>query len=161
MIVKNITEGIPESLTGEEVKSLILNRETSRLNNGSTITIYQGDEPPTPIDIISIKFQMTEAIDRNTSEVISQGFTYDGKVFSLSDAAQKNITNVAIMPESEFPIIYVTKDDSDFINLTYEDRMNFYLAAVNAVKSIRVSNGQRKLQVMACQTIEELNQLNL
>src|SRR5687767_3961605 len=48
MIVKNIGD----NLSQQELLSLSKNPETSRLNNGVTITIYQGDEPeqdPEPV----------------------------------------------------------------------------------------------------------------
>lgn len=49
MIIKNIIDGVHEDFTDDEIKSLEKNKETSRVNNGVAITIYQGDEPVTEI----------------------------------------------------------------------------------------------------------------
>lgn len=104
-----------------------------------------------------LKEYLITKIDLKTQEVIAEGFTFDNIVFSLSQNAQLNITNIPNIPEQGFPFVYLGKND-EYYELTYSNRFNFYFTALNTIKTIRISNDALKTQCRALNTTEELNQ---
>lgn len=101
------------------------------------------------------KDDIIELIDSNTEKTISNGFTFDGIVFSLSTHAQINISNIPNIPEAGYPFVYLGKNDEVY-NLTFANSLPFYFTALNTVKNIKITNGAIKTQARACTTIEEL-----
>jgi hypothetical protein len=77
-------------------------------------------------------------IDVRTGELISQGFVYQSKIFSLSTSAQTNILALDSTrddPALTYPIKYNTIDDSDSYDVVDStDLHNMYLTALATKK---------------------------
>jgi hypothetical protein len=95
-------------------------------------------------------------LDNRTQATIASGFVFDNITFSLSQNAQINISNIPNIPEQAFPFAYLGKED-EYYELSFANKMNFYFTALDAVKSVRISNGALKLQVKELTTTEELD----
>lgn len=149
MITKNIGEEFtPEELTGE----------TSRVNNGVSVTIYKGDEPIVAPSLEELKQAKIIDVDANTEDLISQGFTFDGVLFSLSAKAQINWSNIVNIPSQLFPLPINGKNDDGYL-LEESDKMNFYYTALNAVNSKLQAGSAKKRAIKACTSIQELEQI--
>jgi hypothetical protein len=99
---------------------------------------------PDPNVLAEVKDSRYTDIDIRTGELISQGFTYATKVFSLSQNAQINILgldNAKDDPAMVYPIEYNTIDDLDSYNVVdATDVHNMYLTAL-ATKKAHVDSG--------------------
>lgn len=126
------------------------------LDNPSNAGMILIEEEIIAQDITEYKQYLCNRLDEKTQEVISQGFTFDGIVFSLSQNAQINISNIPNLPEQAFPFAYLGKED-EFYELSFANKMNFYFTALSVVKNTRIANGAIKVQVKACTTTEELD----
>jgi len=77
-----------------------------------------------------LKDQKKAAIDIKTGELIQAGFTFDNKIFSMSEPAQINwIAISANETLLSFPLKITTKDDKQY-NLQQVDTSAFYGAAL-------------------------------
>lgn len=150
MIVKNIGEAFTE----EELLT-----ETSRLNNGVTITLYQGDEPaPAGPSLQDLKTTAISEVDSQTEANILKGFTFGGLTFSMSTNAQINWSNFPNLPSQVFPLSIMSKDDQEYL-LSESNKMNFYLSALGYKNACLQAGNAKKKLIAACATIEELNAL--
>lgn len=78
-------------------------------------------------------------IDARTVDIIGEGFTYEGKQFSLSQAAQANLMGVYSIRNDAamtFPVDWNTIDDDDepYEVVDIADFEAFYLAAFDALR---------------------------
>lgn len=106
-------------------------------------------------NITDFKEFLCNQIDIKTEEIIFTGFTFDNKHFSLSISAQINWSNLFNIPEFMFPLTVSCKDETTY-SLEYANVQNFYFAALTT-KNTALQNGTvKKQQVLACQTLEEL-----
>ena len=91
-------------------------------------------------DLDQLKECRFQEIDDKTGVLISNGFTYDGKVFSLSVNAQTNILaldNSRNEPEIVYPITYNTIDDLDSYSVPDAATIHaMYLTALATKKGI-------------------------
>jgi hypothetical protein len=87
MIVKNIVNGVPDPLTEAE-KVFLRHTETSRVNDGSTITYYQGDEPPRPVEpfVPEIKWR----------DMLNDLLTPGGAIITRMRATAKSSLNMSV-----------------------------------------------------------------
>lgn len=100
-------------------------------------------------------------IDEKTKEIISRGFVFDNKTFSLSMEAQSNLTNIMASREimnqmGSFPLQMSTKDNSSYM-LAYVDVISFWGAGVSVVKGAYNSGTILKELIKNATTIEEVN----
>ena len=99
-------------------------------------------------------------IDTRTEELISFGYTYQEKQFSLSANAQTNILalfSTRNEPEFSYPVRYNTIDDTDYYDITdATDLKNMYLTALATKKGHVDSGTALKDQVRAATTEEEI-----
>jgi len=100
-------------------------------------------------------------IDNRTGELVSQGFSYAGKVFSLSQNAQINISALDQTrndPTLTYPITYNTIDDLDTYSvIDATDMHTMYLTAL-ATKKGHIDGGSNlKAQVRAAIDINSIN----
>lgn len=141
-------------------------KEQTRINNTTCKTIDEIIEllPSNGFLIIELQNEVIKLIDNNTQKTISEGFEFDGIVFSLSPNAQLNISNIPNIIDSEFPFPYLGKNDEHYL-LTLNNKMPFYYTALDKIKTIRISNGELKTQVKTLTTIKQIqnfkNQNNL
>jgi hypothetical protein len=103
------------------------------------------------------KSKMYTAIDARTSYLISQGFTYDGHLFSLSLVAQHNWdtihTNKAVF---SFPFEVTTLDNNTYA-LNYSNVDSFWGTAVLTVKTHWDSGRVLKKQVFEATTKTQID----
>ena len=90
-------------------------------------------------------------IDTKTGELIGQGFTYQGKVFSFSTSAQANLLGLDLTrndPALTYPITYNTISDDDTYNVVdATDMHNMFLTALGTKKAHIDSGTALKTQV--------------
>jgi hypothetical protein len=107
----------------------------------------------TELSLDDYKLLKHNAIDRRTGELISLGFPYASKQFSLSAGAQTNILaldNTKDDPALQYPIKYNTKDDTDTYDIIdATDLHNMYLTALATKKGHLDSGTALKDQVRA------------
>lgn len=112
-----------------------------KLRNGAYTELNLGD----------YKLLRYNEIDERTYELISEGFTYAGKIFSLSENAQTNILaldNTKDDPALAYPIVYNTIDDLDTYNVAdATDLHNMYLTALATKKGHLDSGTSLKQQI--------------
>lgn len=87
-------------------------------------------------------------IDNKTSDLIAQGFTFDGHVFSMSTNAQINWSNFPNLPDVLFPLP-VMDINEDVYSLALANKLNFYLAALNYKNAQLQSGSVLKAQIKA------------
>ncbi len=90
-----------------------------------------------------------EEIDKRTGELISEGFVYATKTFSLSLSAQINISALNQSKDTlSYPIDYNTIDDSGVYQvIDSTDMGNMYMAALATKKGHLDSGSTLKAQV--------------
>ena len=107
-------------------------------------------------DVAEYKKFLKAMIDENTSSSILQGFTFDGKVFSMSFNAQINWSNIVNVPDELFPLNVSCKDDTIY-ELSLANKSNFYLTALGFKNGLLQAGSTARAQVDACTTIAELD----
>lgn len=127
--------------------------------NGQEVVITKENLCEKPSDYISTvaeaKAFIKKKIDARTEELILNGFSFGGQVFSLSFTAQINWSNIPNLPESLFPLPMLDKDGNNY-SLACANRMNFYLTAVGTKNALIQSGNALKTQVNELGTIEEI-----
>jgi len=107
-----------------------------------------------------VKAQKSNAIDAKTDELVSLGYTYKSKQFSLSPNAQTNILALFVTKDSPaivYPIEYNTLDDADNYFVTdAADLEAMYLTALGTKKARIDSGTALKDQVRAATTIAQV-----
>jgi hypothetical protein len=107
------------------------------------------------------KAEKCEAIDVKTDELISQGFVYSTKTFSLSLPAQSRIIGiheVKDQPELVYPVTWNTLDDSDTVDLADSTEVHaFYLTALGTYRAHVDDGTDLKDQVRVATTIAEVD----
>ena len=111
-------------------------------------------------ELPGFKQEKIDAIDDRTSELICEGYEFDGKIFDTDPNAQFNwknmfdLTNAGILP---FPVATCTKFNMhyEFVN---QDSVNaFYLGGVGHIQGELASGRALKYQVLACTTKAEVD----
>lgn len=102
--------------------------------DGTRIEDYDSIE-----ELTKQKDQRIRDIDERTVALINQGFSFAGKVFSLSMAAQANLTGTHGLkddPAFEYPVEWNTLDNGEPHELADADAFHaFYLVAVGTKRS--------------------------
>ena len=92
------------------------------------------------VDLAAYKQLKFKEIDARSEELIKEGgFTYNGKQFSLSEAAQINLLGIELKKNFAgiLPITFNTYDDLDVETLTTVTHIeNFFLAALTAKRTV-------------------------
>jgi hypothetical protein len=174
----NITTEIDMILLFEELKSLsfyaLFDKDRKFKTKADKITIFftedlnqdQQDELFLLIQNHQVNYldhekqKMHIEIDARTAELISNGYIYKEKAFSLSPNAQTNILalySTKDEPEMIYPIRYNTIDDTDSYDLVdAADVKGMYLTALAFKKGFIDSGTALKDSVRAASTPEEL-----
>lgn len=122
---------------------------------GSSVIIQENvccnDGTPTELNLSDYKTLRYNEIDKKTGELISGGFVYGTKTFSLSQNAQINISALnQTRDELTYPINYNTIDDTDKYDVVDAvDMHNMYLTALNTKKGYLDSGTVLKDQIRA------------
>ena len=105
--------------------------------SGGDQTILDGVVAAHPLK--KTKVDKIAAIDARTDQLIAAGFTYSGKVFSLSSSAQDKMIGshqVKDDPALTYPIVWNNIDDTDSTSLADSAALNgFYLTALGTVRA--------------------------
>ena len=109
----------------------------------------------------TLKNERIESIDANTRRLISQGAQFDGKMFSLSDNAQRNwiATKASIDVYNAlqaWPVPITTMDDDIYLLQDAAHIVNFTTAMLFGVAKYYNSGRALKLQVKAATTVNEI-----
>ena len=98
-------------------------------------------------------------IDLRSALLIEDGFTYQGKAFSLSTNAQINISALnQTRNDLTYPVTYNTIDDTDTYDVVDAADMNaMYMAALAAKKAVLDGGTSLKTQVRQATTKEEVD----
>ncbi len=103
------------------------------------------------------KTEKCGAIDLRTVELISAGFVYSSKTFSLSDAAQHKLMGIHQIRDdagTSYPIKWNTIDDTDVISLADSAAVHsFYTQAVSTYRGHVDGGTSLKDQVRAATTV--------
>lgn len=100
------------------------------------------------------KYLVAKLNSKKDEELLSNGFQFDGHIFSLSEQAKLKWTNVPNFPDVAFPQAITTKDDNRYV-LELSNKMNFYFAAFMAVKNKEDECGDKVEQVKLLSTLQE------
>lgn len=100
-------------------------------------------------------------IDARTGKIISEGYIFDGNLFSLSTQAQNNWTNINVKKETfnalgMFPLKISTKDSNVYM-LEYVDCDAFWGAGMIAVKTPYNEGGDLKKLIYDATTKAEID----
>ena len=100
-------------------------------------------------------------IDANSTLLISQGFTYESKVFSLSTHMQLNLSTYIQMEEMAFidyPVILSTIDNLDSVSIANQGALRqFDKDAYTVVSGILISGNDLKQEVRDAVDIAAVN----
>jgi len=151
----NETKGIWEFVISDEEPTVLPDNPTDTLRAGSvsiTVTdIRQADGTKIVASLINYKGLRYIEIDKRTGELISAGFTYATKQFSLSLNAQINISALNQSKDLlTYPVNYNTlndEDEYDVIDAT--DMGNMYMTALATKKGMIDSGTALKQQIRA------------
>lgn len=148
----------PDDYVAIDISNLLLDPENPwRTYDHDTEEFVQSEDPLT-----RLKAQRYEQIDARTVELIFQGFTHAGKVFSLSLPAQSYWTNMLVAKDiltatGAFPLRVNTLDDTDAHNIAdATEVVTFYATAVGTVKGRLGSGTVLKDQIRAATTVDEV-----
>lgn len=112
------------------------------------------------LSLPSIKEEKFAAIDKRTSQMIGEGFTFAGKVFSLSLNAQSTHGGLYMIREEPglvFPVIVNTIDNLDTYGLSSASEIrDFYLSGVACYHKHLDSGTTLKNVVRSASTILEV-----
>jgi len=182
MVVKGLITNVS---TDAELKALtgMLNNEIVYHSGASSVFMYyQNDRQTDLLDVVPnlragvwkkerIKALTLEEykaaryveIDERTGELILQGFSYGGKVFSLSQNAQINILGLNQTrndPALTYPIIYNTIDDLDNYSIVSPEELHtMYLTALGTKKAVVDSGSNLKEAIRTAASEAEVEQI--
>jgi hypothetical protein len=97
---------------------------------------------PSELSLTELKDYRYGLIDTKTGELISQGFTYDTKVFSISANAQVNLLGTYSAKELlTYPFSWNTKDDSETYQIADATEMTVFFMTALATKKAQQDSG--------------------
>ncbi|MBW1635269.1 MAG: hypothetical protein JRJ68_03240 [Deltaproteobacteria bacterium] len=110
-----------------------------------------------PYDMAKHKEECYGKVDKRTAELISNGFMFDGKTFSLSIYAQNNWNTIHDnKADFTFPFEITTKDN-DIYDLNEVDVDSFWNTAVGTVATHWGTGRGLKKQIFDAQTKEAID----
>jgi hypothetical protein len=115
------------------------------------------EEAPETQSLEDVQADKIKSIDTKTVSLIGQGFTFDGKQFSLSQAAQLNWLGLKSLEALiTWPIAVTTKGDGEYS--LAQGNLNYFIGTGKAVVQAHLDSGRAlKLQVNAATTVEQVN----
>lgn len=127
-------------------------------NPADQVLLQQAVTDHVPELLSEVKGKAFERIDRKTTGLISQGFRYQTKTFSLSPSAQRTYNGLARRKGSwVYPVVLNTLDDLDTLVLASEAEVQaFDDAAAGAVRAALDSGTALKGYVRAAKTLAEV-----
>ena len=102
------------------------------------------------VSLDEYKLNRIKDIDQRTQELISNGFPYDGEMFSLSEHAQLNWIGMKTADISDlltFPMGITTIDDKEYLIQSKTSLTTFYITGLGYKKAILDSGRSLKTQI--------------
>jgi hypothetical protein len=159
--------GLDSALLHDEIEAVIPT-VTNIDTNGDVVTVYFSAAPDDPAlaaviaayGLSLVKIEKIEAIDGRTRDLIAQGFTLGGIVFSLSASAQSTLLGLDLIRlelSVVYPIAYNSIDDKAVYSITNAIvAHDLFLAAVGTVRSWLDSGTALKDLVRAATTVAQV-----
>jgi len=113
------------------------------------------------VELDNLKTKMAHDVDIKTEKLILNGFTFDGKQFSLSIPAQTNWNSLKVaiftgmLNENNFPYT-ITTLKNDVYQLQWEDTMSFFTTALGTGSQILMQGRILKGNIMEASSYDEL-----
>jgi len=130
--------------------------DTAQAKSGAyKIRLYALRHPAPVLTLDQEKKKKNKAIDQKTGVLISAGFSFNSKTFSLSSDAQRNWAEIHTNKDSANipdPVPVTTVDDEEYL-LAKTDMDSFYWTGFAVIKGHLDSGRALKLQVKAATTI--------
>jgi hypothetical protein len=128
------------------------------LNENSLDIVINNHEPET---LSELKTRRIMEIDTKTQQIISLGFNFDGKTFSLSAPAQTNWTNLKANADllnslNFFPIIISTINSEQY-SLTYPNVTPFWMSGFGVISTTYKSGSDYKVAILQATTKEQVD----
>lgn len=124
-------------------------------DNYLTTTQTDRDQFLYTVDLNIAKEDKYSYVDKNTVDLISAGFPFDGLKFSMSITAQINWSNLLNLPDAMFPINVMSIDEQVYV-LTLAEKINFYYTALNFKNGYLQSGSVLKGQIKAMNNIVDV-----
>lgn len=170
--IGTINGGVDASRLLIEIQQAGYNVSSVYLNNSNTEVNIESSEIKEHIDIVVAAHEGPDSltchkknkflsIDIRTNELISGGFIYAGKRFSLSQQAQSKMMGVHQIrddPMLTYPIKWNTNDDNDYYDvIDSADMHTFFMTGVSTYKAWVDAGTALKDQVRAATSKEEVD----
>lgn len=109
----------------------------------------------------NLKVQRRKEIDKRTTEIVSEGFEFEGITFSASVEAQARIMACVIAgAAAPFPIRWMSKDDTTYFDVEDVATMAaFYSTGLGTLKAKIDLGTDLKIQINAANSVEEVNSI--
>lgn len=147
------------AVSGDLQIQTVVSREltpTEKADLDVLLRAHQSDSRYLP----AVKAAKFAAIDRRTREIIARGFIFRGIVHSLSQEAQKNLTDLDRLradPALTWPIKFNSKDDmTDNVIANANEMHQMALAGLTALKQAWDSGTAIKVRVRTAATVEQV-----
>ena len=137
--------------------------EAQKSSLDAAISAHEGTQGAAAIAeaLTAAKAAKVAVIEQRTQQIIELGFSYAGKVFSLSESAQRKISGfqtAIVSGIAPFPQQWSTLDNLDFVSLAdATEATQFFGQALGTVAAIENSGNALKSQASAATTIAELD----
>ena len=111
------------------------------------------------MSLAELKAYRYELIDKKTGELITQGFPYASKIFSMSANAQSNLLGAYSAKELlTYPVSWNVKDDSETYQIADATEMaTFFMTALATKKAQQDSGTVLKAQITVAVDIPAVN----
>jgi len=133
---------------------------TPSANDGATMAAIVAGHA-----LASAKHHKYKSIDKATDALVSAGFSFAGKQFSLSANARQRIIAVDLMrndPAIAYPVNWNTIDDADSLPIADSEMMHgMALTAMGTVRAYIDMGSAAKAQVRLATTVEEVESVTL
>jgi hypothetical protein len=96
-----------------------------------------------------------DSVDEWTSNNIKEGFVFDNHLFSMSENAQLNWSNIKNTPETLFPLTLGCKDNSVYV-LDYKQLNDFYNTSLFFKMSLLKQGTEIKQQILKCDEVSKV-----
>ena len=150
--------GLPKVLsltTGGEVMF------ASSLSGADESALYAVMDAHTVDAVDLAKSEKISANDSRTSELLSHGFYYSGKIFSLSGEGQLKMLGLLAFkddPALVYPLRWNSKDDQSYVDLPDAGALHgFCLMALGTMRTVVDGGTALKDQVRDASTVGEVN----
>jgi hypothetical protein len=155
--ISEVSDDTPDPKDGRLVMKDVAELEAYKEDKKKAYDTWQEE-----LFLPQVKSDKFDKIDIRTQELISEGFEFSLKRFSLSAAAQNNFTSLYTIRDTvEYPVKINTIDDLDTHLLADATAVSdFYLAAIDTLRTLLDAGTALKDQVRAASNTAEVDAVN-